>query len=153
MSWYKEANDKYDHIPEINKGGDCFTNAFQYIFQEGVLKGNNNLVITHAIIRPLMGDLAGVEFGHAWVEDGNTIIDSSRNNERIEKQDYYLFAGLLEMPTMENKQFKVKEDKIKRYSVEDAKRLARQHGYYGPWDDQFNDYILEKGENDSNKHQ
>jgi len=152
MSWYKEANDKYDHIPESNKGGDCFTDAFEYIFQEGVLKGKNNLVIVHAIIRPLMGELAGVEFGHAWVEDGDTIIDTSRNNEQIEKQNYYLFAGLLEMPTMESQQFKIKTNKIKTYSVEDAKRLAVEHGYYGPWDNQFDDYVLDRGEDDPNKH-
>jgi hypothetical protein len=153
MSWYREANEKYEHIPEKNKGGDCFTNAFDYIFQEGILKGNNNLVIVHAIIKPMMGELAGVEFGHAWVEDGDTVIDTSRDNQQMDKQSYYLFAGLLIMPTMENQQFEIKKDKIKTYNIEDAKRLAVDHGHYGPWDSQFDDYVLEnEGDDGSDSH-
>jgi hypothetical protein len=150
VNWYKYAgNEDYAHIPQEHKGGDCFMDAYEYIFRESVIGSRNNLILVHAIIQPLMGSLAGVKFGHSWVEDGDKVIDTSRNNEVMDKQNYYLMAGLYNMPTQEN--FRdgftdqlIKEEKIKRYSVEDAKRMANEHGYYGPWDEGFSDYVLDK---------
>lgn len=151
MNWYKESQGRYDHIPEKNKGGDCFTKAFEYIFQHGVLRDNNNLQLVHAIIQPLMGPLSGVEFGHAWVEDGENVIDTSRNNEVMNKETYYMLGGLLNFPTAEdfrnrNTKMTIKEEKITRYSIKDAKAFAVKHGYYGPWDKKFSDYVLENDE-------
>jgi len=153
MNWYKESQEKYDHIPEENKGGDCFTQAFNYIFEEGVMKGRDDLILVHAIIRPLMGPLAGVQFGHAWVEDGDTVIDTSRNQETYKKWDYYLLGGLVNMPTADSFQsgkpeITFKEENIHRYTVRDAKRLAVQHGYYGPWKEEFSDFVLENKEDE-----
>lgn len=143
MNWYKESMGKYDHVPEKHKHGNCFDQAFEYIFQEGIIKGNNNLQIVHAIIQPLLGPLSGIEFGHAWVEDGDKVIDTSRNNEVMDKQSYYVLGGLMDMWNN-----KVKEEKIHRYSVEDAKKMAVQKKTAGPWEDKFDEFVLENEEED-----
>jgi hypothetical protein len=154
MNWYKKANDRYDHIPEENKGGNCFDDAFEYIFQEGIIRGNNNLKLVHAIICPMMGPLSGVEFGHAWVEDGDKVIDTSRNNEIMDKQTYYMLGGLLNFPTSDDVKsgqvgLTVKEDRIHRYSIEEAKRMAVDHGMYGPWNENMDDFVLDNDEEES----
>jgi len=150
MNWYRESQSKFDHIPEENKGGDCFTQAFEYMLNEGVMKGRD-LTLVHALIQPIMGPLAGVEYGHAWVEEGDKIIDTSRQNQTMDKQTYYLLGGLLNMPTQQdimsgNTGLSPKEEKIHRYSTEDAKKLAVQHGYMGPWEEKFEDFVLENEE-------
>jgi hypothetical protein len=151
MNWYKESQSRYEGIPNEHKGGDCFTDAFNYVFEKGIIGGNKNLQIVHAIIRPLMGPLAGVEFGHAWVEDGKNVIDTSRGNEVMDKQTYYMLGGLLNLPTFEDIKNKmtepsVKEEKIYRYSVEDARRMAVEHEMYGPWEEKFDEFVLDNEE-------
>jgi len=153
MDWYKESQGQYDHIPEEHKGGNCFDNAFSYIFEEGIIKGNNSLQLVHAIIRPLMGPLSGVEFGHAWVENGENVIDTSRNNEVMDKHTFYMLGGLINFPTFEDinqgkPKLTIKEEKIHRYSVQDAKKMAVKHEMHGPWEEEFDEFVLDNEEED-----
>ena len=153
----KEASN-YDNVPEVNKRGNCFGDAFDYIFREGVIGGKKDLILVHAIICPIMGPLAGVNFGHAWIEDGNNVIDTSRNNEVMDKQSYYLLGGLINFPTRNfNKetQFSTKEENIHRYSVQEAKKMVLEHEMYGPWEESFDEYVLDNkvDHNDSDQYQ
>jgi hypothetical protein len=147
-NWYREAQGRYDEVPEKHKGGDCFTQAGRYVLDEGI-RGNKGFVLVHAIIRPLMGPLAGVDYGHAWVEDGDTIIDTARNNEKMEKQSYYMLAGLINFPTQEdfeNRNYKptVKEDRIHRYTFEEVRQMAVERGDYGPWESSLDEYVVDR---------
>jgi len=142
----KEAANNYDSISEEHKGGNCFGDAFNYIFNEGVIGGNNNLILVHAIICPIMGPLAGITFGHAWIEDGDKVIDTSRNNEIMDKHSYYLLGGLMNLPTGEfNKDTKItaKEENMHRYTVQEAKKMVLEHEMYGPWEESFDEYVLD----------
>lgn len=148
-NWYKQAQSQYDNIPEKHKGGDCFTQACEYVLDKGIRDNKTNLKLVHAIIQPIMGPLAGVEFGHAWVEDGDKVIDTSRNNQVMEKQSYYMLAGLMNFPTHEDLQNRsytptVKEDRIHRYSFEEARRMTVDSGRYGPWHENLDEYVLER---------
>ena len=134
---------KYDDLPKENKGGNCFGDAFNYIFNEGLIKGNTNLQLIHAIICPLIGPLSGVKFGHAWVEDGDKVIDTSRDNKIMEKEAYYILGGLMNFPTDKVREMTTKEENIHRYSVEDARRMALDKGMYGPWEDSLDEYVLD----------
>jgi hypothetical protein len=155
VNWYKRSQSNYDHISDEHKGGDCFMDAFNYIFMHGVIGGNKNLQLVHAIICPLMGSLSGVEFGHSWVEDGDSIIDTSRKNQVMDKKTFYMLGGLINLPTFEtmNEGMTIKEEKINRYSVEDAQRLAVKNKMYGPWEAKFDDFVLDNEEEDvTNQH-
>ena len=141
----KEASN-YDDISDSRKRGNCFGDAFDYIFHEGVIRGRNNLILVHAIICPLMGPLSGVRFGHAWVEDGDNVIDTSRNNIVMDKQSFYLLGGLINLPTGEfnpNQHLTIKEEDIHRYSVQEAKKMVVEHEMYGPWEEVFEEYVLD----------
>jgi hypothetical protein len=91
-----------------------------------------------------MGPLAGVEFGHAWIEKGDKVIDTSRNNEIMDKNTYYMLGGLIDFFTHEQK-----KDKIHRYSVEDAKKVIVDSGHAGPWEEKFDDFVLDNDEDDN----
>lgn len=134
---------RYDHLPDENKGGNCFGEAFNYIFNEGLIKKNNNLQLVHAIICPLMGPLSGISYGHAWVEDGDKVIDTSRNNKVMDKETYYILGGLMNFPNDKIRELTVKEENIHRYSVEDARKMALDKGMYGPWEESFDEYVLD----------
>jgi hypothetical protein len=152
-NWYKESQNRYDNIPDKNKGGDCFTDSYNYMYMNGVIKGQRHLQLVHALIRPIMGSLEGVEFGHAWIEDGDKVIDTARENQVIDRQTFYMLGGLINLPTSRDSGTSIKEDKIKRYSVEDAEKLASEHQMYGPWDNGLDDFVLDnEEEDDSNKH-
>ena len=153
MNWYKKAQGRYDHIPDSRKGGNCFQDAFNYVYREGIIKGNKNLELIHAIICPLMGPLAGVEFGHAWVESGDKVIDTSRQNEVMDKQTYYMLGGLLETPSIEDmrngkSEMRVKEEKIHRYSIEEAQKLCVDHEAYGPWNEELDEFVVDREDED-----
>jgi hypothetical protein len=153
MNWYKKSQNNYEDIPESLKGGDCFTDAFNYIFTQGILGGKKDLQLVHAIICPLMGPLAGVKFGHAWVEDGNKVIDTSRSNQEFERQTFYMLGGLINFPNSrdfqdKNFQMSFKEELIHRYSVEDAQKMTVKHERYGPWETKFDDYIVDSEESE-----
>ncbi|MCK9435040.1 MAG: hypothetical protein M0R32_09550 [Candidatus Cloacimonetes bacterium] len=110
MSWYKTAKNK----------GDCFVVSGRYVSSEGIK--NQNLTLVHALIRPRMGRLAGVEYWHAWVEDGNKVIDLSegKTGEKSEfpKDFYYALAD---------------PQQIHRYSYEETLERTLAEKNWGPW--------------------
>jgi|APSaa5957512535_1039671.scaffolds.fasta_scaffold33328_2 hypothetical protein len=155
MDWYKESQNNYENLPDSLKGGDCFTDAFNYIFTQGVLGGRKDLQLVHAIICPIMGRLEGVTFGHAWVEDGDKVIDTSRSNQELKRENFYMIGGLINLPNSRNFQDRnfqttFKEELIHRYSVEEAQEMSVDHNGRGPWETKFDEYIVEDEESDGN---
>ena len=81
-------------------------------------------VLVHALVYG-QGSVAGLRFPHAWVEDGDIVIDQSNGNDiRIDKRVYYAIG-------------KVKPNQkgaYKTYSYIEMTRKLRSTGHYGPWD-------------------
>lgn len=102
-------------IPSKNKGGDCYSAAGRYILDNM----DPELILVHGIVTG-QGDIEGIQFGHAWVEDGNRVIDvSNGRNIQLPKQFYYKLG-------------KIK--KTKRYKREEALKKMLETGHFGPWE-------------------
>jgi hypothetical protein len=104
-------------IPSKNKGGDCYEASGRQILDNQYK--DKDLVLVHGIVTG-QGAIEGIQFGHAWVEKGNTVIDKS-NGRSIElpKAVYYALG-------------KIK--KTKRYTVAEAVKKMLDTGHFGPWD-------------------
>jgi len=107
--------------------GDCYEAAANYLVENGLgmwggSQKKGNLILVHAEVMG-QGPLDGVAFGHAWVEDGNTVIDRSNGGDvRMSKQRYYAAGKIGEI------------NNIHKYTVEEARRKLLDTGVYGPWD-------------------
>ena len=115
MDWYKKAQENPDYlkddiqemdetlsdpneiteddIPKNNKGGDCYEVAGRYLMDES-LKGNKNLILVHGEVEG-QGPIAGIRYGHAWIEDGEMIVDKSGGrNIQLPKIIYYSIGNI-----------------------------------------------------------
>lgn len=107
--------------PPVNaaSGGDCYEANGRYFLNN---LGNKNLRLVHGEVTG-QGGLAGVNYGHAWLEDGDTVIDvSNGRNLRLPKIVYYALGGI---------------DRNDNYHVYDASKFSQRltkHEHWGPWD-------------------
>jgi hypothetical protein len=113
-----------------NGDGDCMEAAvnlmmrFHSDFFGKRLKAQGSPVLVHALVRG-HGILKGKRFPHAWVEDGNLVIDQSNGNDiRMEKRVYYALGGI--KPNEKGAYVK--------YAYSDMKKKLVSTGHYGHWD-------------------
>jgi hypothetical protein len=105
--------------------GDCYEAAGNYMmrfrFGDAKQKGRGEkLILVHGEVTG-QGPLEGVKFGHAWVEDGNTVIDKSNGrNLRMAKKAYYALGRI--------------GTNIHKYTQKQFARKAVETGIWGPWD-------------------
>lgn len=126
---------RYSKHPE---GGDCFQVALNLGIDE---YGGD---ITAHVCHGLPEGQAGItgRIAHAWVEyerdvpypmlDGNVhrvlrvLVDDRSNGHNLQMdQSLYYKIGRLE------------PEHVRRYSLQEAWRLATETGHYGPWDDKI----------------
>jgi hypothetical protein len=115
-------------IPNKSKGGDCYVVA-------GRIALNNRLpnvktrefvgepYVIHAQVTG-QGALAGLKYGHAWVEDDIYVYDYSNGRElKIPKEVYYKLGQVIEQQPIYFK-----------YTFGEAKRKMAETGHFGSWD-------------------
>lgn len=92
---------------EPGEPGDCFRNAYRYIGEHGgdVVHGK----ITNA---------EGKEIDHAWVENGEQVIDPTAGTQTT-KEEYYRIANA---------------KPVARYTLRDLTRLLMKTRHYGPFE-------------------
>ena len=110
---------KYNLFIECSKKkptGDCFESAGKYIIDNG---RNGDLILVHGLAIG-RGPIAGIKFSHAWIEQGDLVIDVA-NGRHIElpKNIYYALGNISET-------FK--------YTFEDVLKKTLDTGHWGPWD-------------------
>lgn len=106
--------------------GNCYEAALHYIMDHvlgmGVKNPQRHLRLVHGEVAG-QGPMAGTTFGHAWVEDGDTVIDQSNGRDiRMPKAIYYAVGRIDEIGN------------IHVYTPEEARDRCIEHGVYGPWD-------------------
>lgn len=131
----KKKSEKY-----LEKGGDIFAKG-------GGIKGKGNCYqaagdfaigkffaphidfigepyIVHAEVKG-QGQLEGIRYGHAWVEDDENVYDHSNGREiKLPKQIYYLLGDI---KTDDPK-------KYRKYTFAEARKKMLDTGTYGCWD-------------------
>jgi hypothetical protein len=102
--------------------GDCYEAAGQFLFEQCLPNPDCGLVLVHGEVAG-QGPLEGVTFGHAWVLDGETVIDKSNGrNLRLPKVLYYALGGIERIGN------------LYAYTWQEAKEKMLQFKHYGPWD-------------------
>lgn len=102
--------------------GNCFEAAGQYMMDRWLSGQVGDLRLVHGEVAG-QAHLAGMTFGHAWILDGEDIIDvSNGRNIRMPKAAYYALGQI---------------DRIgntHEYPWEEARKLILQHQHWGPWE-------------------
>jgi hypothetical protein len=100
---------------ESKQLGDCYLAAGKLAMD------NEDYVLVHGMVSG-RGELAGKRFGHAWVEDGDTVLDySNGNNLRIPKEVYYAIGN-------------IKDEDCIKYTSTDACVMMLKEKHWGPWE-------------------
>ena len=113
-------------ISKKNKGGDCYVVAGKIateVFNKDIdFIGKPYLV--HAEVTG-QGDIKGIKYGHAFIEDDENVYDFSNNRKIIvPKQVYYYFGKINPYD----------EKKYQKYTFEEAREKMLSSGHYGCWD-------------------
>ena len=116
--------------------GDCYEAAANYVINHsGIVPflvppgatPNPKLILVHGEVTG-QGRLEGTKYGHAWIEDSETVIDQSNGRDlRLPKMIYYAIARIVpEFPPF--------EPNLHKYTAEEARRNLLKYKHYGPWD-------------------
>ena len=98
--------------------GDCYQAAGKYVLAHP----DDKILLVHGEVAG-RGRLSGKTFGHAWVLDGDTVIDQSNGrNLRIPKAVYYAIGQVGEIGN------------VYTYTPERALVNVLRHKHWGPWD-------------------
>lgn len=118
LDWYEA---KFGPVRLASGLGDCYEANGQFFMDKAVFPGKDpNMRLVHGEVTG-QGPLEGVKYGHAWVEDGNTVIDvSNGRNVRMPKDAYYRLGRI--------------EDNVHHYTAQEFRRKVTQYGHWGPWD-------------------
>ena len=118
--YIKEALDD-SFIPEENKHGDCFVVALHKF-----LSNPQRYKLVHGVVTG-QGAIEGIQYTHAWVEDGDTVIDMTlpKDLQKLPKMLYYALGHI----------------KLTReYDANEVYKMMEKYGTYGYWDSVFDDY-------------
>ena len=99
--------------------GDCYVQAYKNFFHNL----SKNPLLCHGVVIG-RGKLEGLHFTHAWIEIGDTVIDTTMPifANGVPKQAYYSIG-------------QVQEDKTFKYDSDQVLEKSRKWGTYGPWED------------------
>lgn len=101
--------------------GDCYETNGRYFMDHGLF-GGEGMRLVHGEITG-QGSLKGVNYGHAWVEDGNTVIDVSNGKSvRMPKALYYALGNIEH------------NDNFHKYTASEFRKKLLKHEHWGPWD-------------------
>lgn len=120
MNWYEKSQSKKPKIPKKNKGGNCYEVAGRYVLDQQFSENlKRDLILVHGEVTG-QGAISGIKYGHAWVEQGDTVIDKSNNRDlQIPKLAYYALGNIT---------------RTVRYTPEEMRKKVLEFGHWGPWD-------------------
>lgn len=107
--------------------GDCYQAAGDFAigkFFAPQIDFKGKPYIVHAEVSG-QGEIEGLRYGHAWVEDDIFVYDYSNNREIVFPKDLYYMIG--QVNTEDPK-------KYQKYTFEQARKKMLDTGNYGSWD-------------------
>jgi len=114
-------------VDESQQRGDCYEAAVNYLMEHGTMgfnaENDAGLILVHGEVTG-QGPLEGVKYGHAWIESGGLVIDTSNGRDlRMPASAYYALA-----------QIDHRKPNVHKYTQEQARRKLIESGHYGAWD-------------------
>ena len=106
---------------EQTASGDCYFAAWSFAHQLAFQVGDDQVRIVHGWVEG-RGEIQGIRFVHAWVELSGAVVFDKSNGMSIElpRDLYYAVGG-------------VAEEELRRYTMDEARKLAFEFEVYGPW--------------------
>jgi hypothetical protein len=95
--------------------GDCYEAAAKLLLFGGMPEEAR---LVHGNVTG-QGPVAGIRFGHAWVELGDLVFDHSNGRHLVVPRDQYYRVGKIKKP--------------RRYHPVEAKLYLLRRRHYGPW--------------------
>jgi len=112
------------NVPEAN--GDCYVVAAKILIENNYTKKISFIgtpYLVHAEVTG-QGEIEGLRYGHAWVEDDFFVYDYSNGREIVfPKELYYRIGEVVNQ-----------KGKYKKYTKEQARKKMFSSGHYGCWD-------------------
>ena len=97
--------------------GDCYEAAAKLLYAHRSCPG---IVLVHGTVTG-QGPIAGIRYGHAWIEIGDVVLDPSNGRFVCAKRETYYAAGEICEP-------------VSRYDFEADARQMLETRHYGPWE-------------------
>lgn len=102
----------------LSGDGNCYEVAGNAAL-EAFIRGRD-VTVCHGEVSG-QGPLEGVRFGHAWIEQGGTVIDRSNGNNISMPVFAYYALG------------KIDPGQVDKYTAKEAVEMMQATGHYGPW--------------------
>ena len=121
MKRYIHSDIDLSDIPEENKHGDCFVVSLNKFMTDP-----KRYTLVHGIVTG-QGAISGLQYCHAWVEDGDTVIDMTlpESMREFPKVAYYAVGNI---------------KTTKRYDYRQVLENVCKYETYGPWAKVFRGY-------------
>ena len=97
--------------------GDCYEAAAKLLEAHRDCPG---IALAHGTVTG-QGRIAGVRYGHAWVEINDVVLDASNGRFVVARKPAYYAVGQITEP-------------VARYTFDEAAREMVETGHYGPWE-------------------
>ena len=97
--------------------GDCYEAAAKLLYTHRSCPG---IVLVHGTVTG-HGPIAGIRYGHAWIEIGDVVLDPSNGRFVCARKSTYYAVGEIREP-------------VARYDFEAAARQMLETRHYGPWE-------------------
>ena len=117
-------------LKKASRLGDCYEAAGRYMLDNCHKK---NLLLVHAEVTG-QGRIDGVQYGHAFVLDGDTVIDvSNGRNVRMPKKVYFLLGKIGEFD-LKTEDIDTSRANMHTYTCDQFREKISKHEHWGPWD-------------------
>jgi len=106
------------------KKGDCFEANYKALLEKRFGEG---WYLCHGVVTGQGGNVKGICYTHAWLENGDVVIDYSNGSVlSLPREAYYRYGKI---------------EKVVRYTIRQAMEMALETGTYGCWDKAFDEYL------------
>ncbi len=100
--------------------GNCYEVAGKYMMDQCLLNRGCKLILVHAEVTG-QGPIGGLKYGHAFILDGDTVIDKSNGRNLKMPRDLYYAIGNI-------------RNNVHEYTFEEFRNKVLDHQTWGPWD-------------------
>ena len=127
----KGGSASLDDFDDGNKGGDCYEAAGRWMMDN--FGSNTDAVLVHGEVRG-GGGLQDVWFGHAWIEQGDEVIEvAGGKNLRMPKDIFYIL-GSINQPYYQDGKMNPPKNNVLKYTQLEAMEKLAEFKTWGPWE-------------------